>query len=110
MKVQQSPSLDIDTKKDVKKITKENMPKKQKLSERDIREKLAANIQIQKPIVKTLKGETKSVEDNSLLLKSDVGVNSADDTTKDKLKKVLSMNAFNFNPKERENLERILNG
>ena len=43
------------------------------------------------------------------LVKSDVGTNSpSDPATSEKLKTVLSKGAFNFSPKEREALDRIL--
>lgn len=54
--------------------------------------------------------ESKSLKDSHLLL-SDVKLNDPNDSnTQEKLKMVLSTGGFNFNPKERENLERILSG
>lgn len=44
-----------------------------------------------------------------IILKSDIAKNDPTDTnTQEKLKTVLSKGAFNFNPKEKEALERIL--
>jgi hypothetical protein len=43
------------------------------------------------------------------VLKSDIAANDPKDTnTQEKLKSVLSKGAFNFNPREREALEKIL--
>jgi|GEM_PF-763896 len=45
------------------------------------------------------------------LLKTDVNLNDPKDpSTQEKLKTVLSTGAFNFNPRERETLDKILNG
>ncbi len=60
-----------------------------------------------------VQGETEekdSVKDSHLLM-SDVKLNDPKDpTTQEKLKTVLSKGAFNFNPREREALDKILNG
>jgi len=113
-------------------------PEKSRLSESEVREKLAAHVQTSKSaksqsakkmavgpgesfmnpevLVPKTKAETKveegqgtSLKDSHLLL-SDVNLNDPKDTnTQEKLKSILASGAFNFNPKERENLERILN-
>ncbi len=50
----------------------------------------------------------KSIKDSHILL-SDVKLNDPNDSnTQEKLKSVLKMGAFNFNPKEKEALEKIL--
>lgn len=92
------------------KITKENMPKKERLSDREIKEKLAAHVELSNPkkVPIPLEGKTESIEENSLV-NSDVKENNpSSPETREKLKTVLTSNAFNFNPQERENLERIL--
>lgn len=65
-----------------------------------------------KPITKSItKEEEKSDDPNTKdhIIKSDVQKNSPTDTdTTEKLKSVLTRGAFNFNPKEREALDRIL--
>lgn len=54
------------------------------------------------------KEESKSLKESHLLL-SDVKLNDPNDTnTQEKLRSVLKMGAFNFNPKEKDALERIL--
>ncbi|MGZ3788908.1 MAG: hypothetical protein ACXVLQ_10310 [Bacteriovorax sp.] len=55
--------------------------------------------------------ETKDSVKESHLLMSDVKLNDPKDpATQEKLKSVLSKGAFNFNPKEKETLDKILNG
>ena len=90
---------------------------KKEMSDSDIREKLAANAEIssaakmksaqaQQSTQKLGEGFMKS---DDHLLKSDVQLNSpADPVTSEKLKTVLSNGGFNFNPKEREVLSKIL--
>jgi hypothetical protein len=52
--------------------------------------------------------KAKSLKESHLLL-SDVKLNDPNDSnTQEKLKNVLKMGAFNFNPKEKEALEKIL--
>jgi hypothetical protein len=54
--------------------------------------------------------EVNSVKDSHLLL-SDVQLNDPKDSnTQEKLKTVLKNGAFNFNPREKETLEKILSG
>ena len=56
-------------------------------------------------------GEEKSPNTKDFIMKSDVAKNDPKDTnTQEKLKSIISKGAFNFNPKEREALERILAG
>tara|TARA_R110000868_G_scaffold304021_4_gene564517 strand:+ start:1566 stop:1961 length:396 start_codon:yes stop_codon:yes gene_type:complete len=51
----------------------------------------------------------KEVEEKEVKVPSDVGLNDPNDpATVGKLKDVLTKGAFNFNPKERETLEKIL--
>ena len=55
--------------------------------------------------------ESKSSLKDSHLLLTDVKLNDPNDSnTQEKLKTVLKMGAFNFNPKEKEALEKILGG
>jgi hypothetical protein len=68
------------------------------------------------PIVEAENGEkaepveVKDSVKESHLLMSDVKLNDPKDpNTQEKLKSVLSMGAFNFNPREREALDKILN-
>lgn len=92
------------------KITKENMPKKERLSDREIKEKLAAHVELSNPkkVTVPLEGKTESIKENSLV-NSDVKENNpSSPETREKLKTVLTSGAFSFNPQERENLERIL--
>lgn len=76
-----------------------------------------------KPIVDTVsvdapkiaKGEAeeeiKTPNTKDLTIKSDIALNDPKDTnTQEKLKTALTRGAFNFNPKEREALEKILAG
>lgn len=108
MKVDANTNTKTDTPKI--KITKENMPKKERLSDSDIREKLAAHVQLSNPTRPPvpLEGKTDSIEDNSLVNSDVKSNNPSSPETREKLKTVLMGNAFNFNPQERENLERIL--
>lgn len=56
------------------------------------------------------KVENVEKEETNLLLKPDVSLNNPKDpAVQEKLKTVLSTGAFNFNPKEREALDKILN-
>jgi len=53
--------------------------------------------------------EIKTPNTKDLTIKSDIALNDPKDTnTQEKLKGALSRGAFNFNPKEREALEKIL--
>jgi hypothetical protein len=53
--------------------------------------------------------EPKDSVKESHLLMSDVKLNDPNDpTTQEKLKSILSKGAFNFNPREREALDKIL--
>ena len=78
-----------------------------------------------KPLVDTVsvdapklaKGEAETEEEiktpntKNLTIKSDIAQNDPKDTnTQEKLKTALTRGAFNFNPKEREALEKILAG
>lgn len=55
--------------------------------------------------------EIKTPNTKDLTLKSDIALNDPKDTnTQEKLKSALTRGAFNFNPKEREALEKILAG
>lgn len=50
-------------------------------------------------------------KEDAHLLKTDIHLNDPKDpTTQEKLKSVLSTGAFSFNPRERETLDKILNG
>jgi hypothetical protein len=70
------------------------------------------------PIVKTVSVDAPSIEEEiktpntkDLTIKSDIANNDPKDTnTQEKLKSALTRGAFNFNPKEREALEKILAG
>jgi hypothetical protein len=87
---------------------------KKPMSESDIREKLAANTEIstaakQKSIQATQKLGDGFMKTDDHVLKSDVQLNSPEDpVTGEKLKSILSSGAFNFNPKERDVLSKIL--
>lgn len=122
-------------------------PERKNISESEIREKLASNVELsntakqqviqkntqqlgsgfmnsEKPPVMIARPVTEQAEKANVeeeksddpnfkdhLVKSDVGTNSpSDPATSEKLKTVLSKGAFNFNPKEREALDRILQG
>lgn len=74
------------------------------------------NPDVKRPIIpaEVVPGEVetknKSLKESHLLL-SDVQLNDPSDTnTQEKLKSVLRSGAFNFNPKEKDTLERILAG
>jgi hypothetical protein len=55
--------------------------------------------------------EIKTPNTKDLTIKSDIALNDPKDTnTQEKLKSALTKGAFNFNPKEREALEKILAG
>lgn len=108
MKVETSSSV----KTEKIKITKDSMPKKERLSDREIKERLAAHVELSnpKPSKVVLEGKTESIESNTLV-NSDVKSNDGSSPeTREKLKTVLTSGAFSFNPQERENLERILKG
>lgn len=90
-------------------------PNRKELSDGEIREKIAANAEISdaaKAKAAANKGPKLGegfMGENDHVLKSDVQLNSPDDpVTAEKLKSVLSNGAFNFNPKEREVLSKIL--
>jgi hypothetical protein len=89
---------------------------KKELSKSEIREKLAANAEISdaaKAKASANKGPKlgEGFMGNDHVLKSDVQLNSPEDpVTAEKLKTVLSNGAFNFNPKERDVLSKILEG
>lgn len=68
------------------------------------RPSIVDTVDVQKPELSDEK-----IEKKDHLLKSDIALNDPKDSnTQEKLKTVLSKGAFNFNPKEREALERIL--
>lgn len=121
------------------KATKKQAPIKKEMSDSEIKEKLAANVQTSDvaknlAIAKTKKmGETflnESIKPEMIkveapilaetldtpntkdfVLKSDIAANDPKDTnTQEKLKSIISKGAFSFNPKEREALEKILAG
>lgn len=113
---------------------KKRLPEKQNLSEQQIREKLAANVESSNTAKSQMKVkgqalgagflnpeakpqvlptpemvEEKNKAREAHLLLSDVKLNDPKDTnTQEKLKTALRSGAFNFNPKERETLEKIL--
>lgn len=128
--------------KDENKIDKKS--EKKNLSANEIREKLAANIEMSNSAKSAMKSkntqqfgtgfmnenftppeiekpknqvesnsvdnETNSVNLKDHILNSDIKKNDPNDsTTTEKLKTVLQKSAFNFNPKEREVLDKILN-
>ena len=56
-----------------------------------------------------VEAEEKSPNTKDFIMKSDIAQNDPKDTnTQEKLKSVISKGGFNFNPKEREALEKIL--
>lgn len=78
----------------------------QKLGEGFLNDEFKAPPVIVKEEVKT---EEKSPNTENFVLNSDIAKNNPKDTnTQEKLKTALSKGAFNFNPKEREALEKIL--
>tara|TARA_R110000868_G_scaffold117600_8_gene312293 strand:+ start:7103 stop:7492 length:390 start_codon:yes stop_codon:yes gene_type:complete len=92
---------------------------KESLSASDIRDKVQEHFKPKPEVDKVelskfskVKNETeqeKKVEEQEVKVPSDVGLNDPNDpATVGKLKDVLSKGAFNFNPKERETLEKIL--
>jgi hypothetical protein len=116
-----------------------NLPLKKQISPDEIREKLAARVETSDAAkILTIKNnstkhgagflseeftpapviapvETPKSDDSpntaDFVLKSDIANNDPKNTnTQEKLKSVISKGGFNFNPKEREALERILAG
>nr|BDT27349.1 hypothetical protein BHI3_08150 [Bacteriovorax sp. HI3] len=70
-----------------------------------IKPSVVDEVKVEKPDI----DEDNSPNTKSLTIKSDIALNDPKDTnTQEKLKTVLSKGAFNFNPKEREALEKIL--
>lgn len=125
---------DVKVKKTNRGHKRTSAPPKKEISEREIREKLAAHVETSntaksqiiqknskalgagfmnedfKPQVEVEENEKKegSVKDAHLLL-SDVKLNDPNDSnTQEKLKSVLKTGAFSFNPREKEALEKIL--
>jgi len=87
-------------------------PKTPLLNSQKLGEGFLNDAVVRPPIVAPLESEVtpeaiKAKKDH--LLKSDIAQNDPSDTnTQEKLKTVLSKGAFNFNPKEKELLEKIL--
>ncbi len=66
-------------------------------------------IEVVKPEIKESDKDLETPNKKDFVLKSDIAQNDPKDTnTQEKLKSVISRGAFNFNPKEREALEKIL--
>lgn len=123
MKVKNDDSTAKTLKKSNKEKVTDDLPKKKSISDSKIRKKLEEHTQVGRGVekaklensaklgegfLKDKSDEKPNIEGNSLV-KSDVGSNKASDSnTSEKLKTILSSGAFGFNPKERENLERIL--
>lgn len=92
-----------------------DLPEKKDVSPSEIREKLALRAEASE-VAKNLAIKNNSqkfgdgfLSTNDFVLKSDIAKNDPSDTnTQEKLKAVISKGAFNFNPKERETLEKIL--
>lgn len=104
-----------------KKTTKSSRPPRENLSANEIRSKVnehfspkpeSDKVEVSKFAKVKNDQDHKKVEDSpekELSKPSDVGLNDPNDpATVGKLKSVLSKGAFNFNPKEREALEKIL--
>lgn len=120
-----SASTEVAFKKSGKTKKNSGTNKPAKLSAEEVREKIGAHLELSRTSKEKamLKNQEKlgagflnsDKEVNSdpnfpdKIMRSDVGLNNPDDSnTKEKLKSALSMGAFNFNPKEREVLDRIL--
>lgn len=73
-----------------------------------IKPKIVDEVKVEKPEIAEEKADN-SPNTKDFTIKSDIALNDPKDTnTQEKLKTVLSKGAFNFNPKEREALEKIL--
>ncbi len=127
------PSADSSKKTSKSRKDPEVAPEKKAISNQEIKEKLANHVQTSnsakslsiqknskplgsgfmndeaKPMILEKEPEVvDSVKDSHLLL-SDVQLNDPKDSnTQEKLKSVLKNGAFNFNPREKETLEKIL--
>lgn len=137
VKANKAPSKTPSDSRGPAKAAKKQAPIKKEMSDSEIKEKLAANVQTSDvaknmAIAKTKKmGETflnESIKPEMIkveapivyedtpntkdfVLKSDIAANDPKDTnTQEKLKSIISKGAFSFNPKEREALEKILAG
>ena len=68
-------------------------------------------VKVEAPAIGAEEEEIKTPNTKNLTIKSDIAQNDPKDTnTQEKLKSALTRGAFNFNPKEREALEKILAG
>jgi hypothetical protein len=66
-------------------------------------------VSVEAPMLPQTDEEVKTPNSKDLTLKTDIALNDPKDTnTQEKLKTALTRGAFNFNPKEREALEKIL--
>lgn len=68
-------------------------------------------VSVEAPKLGAVEEEIKTPNTKDLTIKSDIALNDPKDTnTQEKLKTALAKGAFNFNPKERDALEKILAG
>ena len=85
--------------------------KTKKFGENFMSETIKPIVDIANGPAKTADGDIKTPNTKNLTIKSDIAFNDPKDTnTQEKLKSALSKGAFNFNPKERAALEKILGG
>lgn len=107
--IRQKLAANVEMSNTAKKIQKEK--NSQKLGEGFLNGEMPMK-KIEAPVVATEETKTEEKDPNfkDHLVKSDVGVNDpTDSTTTEKLKTVISKGAFNFNSREREVLDKILN-
>ncbi len=109
--IRQKLASNVEMSNTAKKIQKDKNA--QKLGEGFLNAELPAK-KIEAPVAPAEnKAEAKEPSDPNFkdhVVKSDVGINDpTDSTTTEKLKTVISKGAFNFNPRERDVLDKILN-
>ena len=85
--------------------------KTKKLGENFMSDTIKPIVDVVNEPAETAEGDIKTPNTKNLTIKSDIAFNDPKDTnTQEKLKSALSRGAFNFNPKERAALEKILGG
>ena len=83
--------------------------KTKKFGENFMSETIKPIVSVVNELADTMDEEIKTPNTKDLTIKSDIAFNDPKDTnTQEKLKSALSRGAFNFNPKERAALEKIL--
>jgi len=120
----------------IKRVKRSTISEKPEISEMEIRQKLAANVEasntakqqtfmknsqqfgagfmnedMPRPVIAKTPEHAEAEVEKDIMLKSDIHLNDPKaPETQEKLKTVLSSGAFNFNAREREALDKILNG